>query len=47
MSSRCCISRKVWIALGMTVLGFGGVFTVFTYIAPILEQVTKVLSTCR
>jgi DHA1 family inner membrane transport protein len=33
---------QVWIALGMTVLGFGGVFTVFTYIAPILEQVTKV-----
>jgi DHA1 family inner membrane transport protein len=26
------------IALGMTVLGFGGVFTVFTYIAPILQQ---------
>jgi DHA1 family inner membrane transport protein len=33
---------QVWIALGMTVLGFGGVFTVFTYIAPILEQVTGV-----
>jgi DHA1 family inner membrane transport protein len=26
------------IALGMTVLGFGGVFTVFTYIAPILQE---------
>lgn len=25
-------------ALAMTVLGFGGVFTVFTYIAPILQQ---------
>jgi DHA1 family inner membrane transport protein len=25
-------------ALGMTVLGFGGVFTVFTYIAPILQE---------
>ena len=30
---------QVWLALGMTVLGFGGVFVVFTYIAPILEQV--------
>lgn len=26
------------IALAMTVLGFGGVFTVFTYIAPILQE---------
>ncbi|MBN3754126.1 MFS transporter [Paraburkholderia sp. Tr-20389] len=31
---------KVWLALAMTVLGFGGVFVVFTYIAPILEQVS-------
>ena len=30
---------QVWLALGMTVVGFGGVFVVFTYIAPILEQV--------
>jgi len=30
---------QVWLALTMTVLGFGGVFVVFTYIAPILEQV--------
>lgn len=29
---------QVLIALGMTVLGFGGVFTVFTYIAPILQE---------
>ena len=29
---------QVWLALAMTVLGFGGVFVVFTYIAPILEQ---------
>ena len=29
-----------WLALLMTVLGFGGVFVVFTYIAPILEQVS-------
>lgn len=30
--------RQVLLALAMTVLGFGGVFTVFTYIAPILQQ---------
>ena len=30
---------QVWLALAMTVLGFGGVFVVFTYIAPILEQI--------
>ncbi len=29
---------QVLLALVMTVLGFGGVFTVFTYIAPILQQ---------
>lgn len=33
-------SVRVWLALLMTILGFGGVFVVFTYIAPILEQVT-------
>jgi MFS transporter, DHA1 family, inner membrane transport protein len=31
---------QVWLALAMTVFGFGGVFVVFTYIAPILEQVS-------
>jgi DHA1 family inner membrane transport protein len=31
---------QVWLALAMTVLGFGGVFVVFTYIAPILEQIS-------
>jgi DHA1 family inner membrane transport protein len=31
---------QVWAALAMTVLGFGGVFVVFTFIAPILEQVS-------
>ncbi|MDB5992515.1 MAG: arabinose transporter permease, partial [Herbaspirillum sp.] len=31
---------QVWLALMMTILGFGGVFVVFTYIAPILEQVS-------
>lgn len=30
------------IALAMTVLGFGGVFTVFTYIAPILQEQSHV-----
>jgi DHA1 family inner membrane transport protein len=30
----------LWIALGTTVLGFGGVFVVLTYIAPILLDVT-------
>lgn len=29
---------QVWLALLMTVLGFGGVFVVFTYITPVLEQ---------
>ncbi|WP_114241293.1 MFS transporter [Dyella sp. C9] len=33
---------QVLLALLMTVLGFGGVFTVFTYIAPILQQVSGV-----
>lgn len=33
---------QVWLALAMTVLGFGGVFTVFTYIAPILQQQAQV-----
>ncbi|MEX3628607.1 MAG: MFS transporter [Burkholderia sp.] len=31
---------QLWLALSMTVLGFGGVFLVFTYIAPLLEQVS-------
>ena len=31
---------QVWMGLGMSVLGFGGTFTVFTYIAPIFEQVS-------
>ena len=33
---------QVLLALLMTVLGFGGVFIVFTYIAPILQQVSHV-----
>ena len=31
---------QVLIALAMTVLGFGGVFVAFTYIAPLLTQIT-------
>ncbi|GGP22281.1 MULTISPECIES: MFS transporter [Silvimonas] len=31
---------QVWLALLMTVLGFGGVFVVFTYITPILEEMS-------
>ena len=37
---RVLTQASTWLALMMTVLGFGGVFVVFTYIAPILEQVT-------
>ena len=33
---------QVLLALAMTVLGFGGVFTVFTYIAPILQEQSHV-----
>jgi DHA1 family inner membrane transport protein len=31
---------QVWLALAMTIFGFGSVFVVFTFIAPILEQVS-------
>ncbi|HEY1151606.1 MAG TPA: MFS transporter [Pseudoduganella sp.] len=37
---RVLAEPAAWVALLMTVVGFGGVFVVFTYIAPILEQVT-------
>lgn len=37
---RVLTQPATWLALMMTVLGFGGVFVVFTFIAPILEQVT-------
>lgn len=33
-------NKQVGLALLMTVLGFGGVFTAFTYIAPILTDIT-------
>lgn len=32
-------NRQVWLALGMTALGFGGVFASFTYIAPMMTDV--------
>jgi len=35
---RRVLKPRVWVALGMTVFGFGGVFAVFTYIDPILTQ---------
>ncbi len=38
---RVLANMQVWLALAMTVLGFGGVFVVFTYIAPILEQASS------
>lgn len=31
---------QVWLAIAMTVLGFGGVFASFTYIAPMMTEVT-------
>ncbi|MFV3127927.1 MFS transporter [Niveispirillum sp. KHB5.9] len=34
------VKPQVWLGLLMTVLGFGGVFAVFTYIQPLLTQVT-------
>lgn len=30
--------RQVWLALGMTALGFGGVFASFTYVAPMMTE---------
>ncbi|TWD84744.1 DHA1 family inner membrane transport protein [Kribbella amoyensis] len=32
-------SVRVWLAVGMTVLGFGGVFASFTYVAPMMTEV--------
>ncbi|ACB95739.1 MFS transporter [Beijerinckia indica] len=33
-------NREVWLTLGVGAIGFGGMFTVFSYIAPILINVT-------
>jgi DHA1 family inner membrane transport protein len=38
---RALISGRLALALATTMLGFAGVFTLFTYIAPLLEMVTK------
>jgi DHA1 family inner membrane transport protein len=32
---------RVWLAIGTTVLGFGGVFASFTYIAPLMTEVAR------
>ncbi|QUH01403.1 MFS transporter [Saccharopolyspora erythraea] len=32
-------SLQVWLAVAMTVLGFGGVFAAFTYVAPMMTEV--------
>ena len=37
---RALISARLGLALATTVLGFAGVFTLFTYIAPLLEMVS-------
>jgi DHA1 family inner membrane transport protein len=37
---RALMSGRLALALATTMLGFGGVFTLFTYIAPLLEMVT-------
>jgi DHA1 family inner membrane transport protein len=37
---RALISGRLALALATTMLGFGSVFTLFTYIAPLLEMVT-------
>jgi DHA1 family inner membrane transport protein len=35
-------SRSLWLALGTTVFGFGGVFAILTFIAPILREATGI-----
>lgn len=34
--------RQVWLALGMGAIGFGGLFAMYSYIAPLAENVTGV-----
>lgn len=34
-------STPLWLGLGMTVFGFGGVFALYTYVEPLLTQVTR------
>ena len=33
-------STPLWLGLGMTVFGFGGVFALYTYVEPLLAQIT-------
>ncbi|MCE2564488.1 MFS transporter [Komagataeibacter sp. FNDCF1] len=37
---RALRNRQVWLTLGIGVVGFGGIFCVYTYLASILEEVT-------
>ena len=39
---RALANARVWVALGMTVLFSGSMFTLFTYIAPILGEITGI-----
>lgn len=38
-------STPLWLGLGMTVFGFGGVFALYTYIEPLLSQITHMGNT--
>ena len=38
-------SRPLWLGLGMTVFGFGGVFALYTYVEPLLSQITHMGNT--
>ena len=42
LSQELAVLRRsqVWLGLGITVFGFAGVFTLYTYIEPLLRQVT-------
>ncbi|MES2038770.1 MAG: MFS transporter [Pseudomonadota bacterium] len=35
------VNKQVWLTLGIGAVGFGGMFAVFSYIKPILTEVTK------
>nr|WP_254058012.1 MFS transporter [Komagataeibacter saccharivorans] len=37
---RALRNRQVWLTLGIGVIGFGGIFCVYTYLASILQEVT-------
>ena len=40
MEIRALRNRQVWLTLGIGVVGFGGIFCVYTYLASILQEVT-------